>query len=344
MTSKCLKLTAMKTIHIAFLLFPKVHLQDLAGPAQVFYEASEPGTVQFKISYVSTDPEVMSAQGLPLAPLNPPESIVLHRGDLVCIPGFSFADFLEGELDARIDQVKDWILEQHRKGVFIASICSGALALARLGLLNHTAYTSHWKCLPYMKAQFPKIQQLKNRLYVLDQGIFTSAGMTSGIDMCLALIEQWCSPLLAAKVAREMVINIRRAETQDQENVFLDFKNHFNADVYKAQVILASNLRADFTVSELGGALHMTVRHLSRLFKQHTGQTIQAYREKIRIEHGEQLLLNSEMTVKEIAAKCGFGSPRQFSRLWQSTKGMSPGAYRKMTKSKTAGQLLKGGQ
>ena len=74
--------------------------------------------------------------------------------------------------------------------------------------------------------------------------------MTSGIDMALAIVEQWRTPLLSAKIAKEMVINVRRAETQNQENIFLDFKNHFNADVYKAQEILAENLNADFTIEK----------------------------------------------------------------------------------------------
>jgi len=318
---------------VAFLLFPKVHLQDLAGAAQVFYEAAALGTGNFRLHYVSPLPEVQSAQGLPFAPLHHFEHLNLKKGDVLCIPGFDYVSCLAGELDAPIRAVKDWVWAQREQGVYIASVCTGAMALAKMGLLDHVNYTCHWKCLPYMKEQFPKAKQLDNRLYVFDKGIFTSAGMTSGIDMALALVERWRTPLLAAKVAQEMVINVRRAETKKQENIFLDFENHFNAEVYKAQEILANRLEVSFSIEELAKMMNLSTRHLSRLFKHHTGETIQAYRDKMRLEHGEQLMQNTEMSIKEIALACGFENGRQFSRLWQKWKGTSPGRFKRSVNS-----------
>ncbi len=318
----------METTQIAFILFPKVHLQDLGGPAQVFFEAAELGKGRFKTVFASPEKMVVSAQGLSFSGLAPLERLSLKPRDLVCIPGFDYKSFTEGEMDAVIDRTGEWLREQRNKGVFIASICSGALALGRMGLLDHVECTSHWKCLSYMKNHFPKARVLENRLYVLDKGIFTSAGMTSGIDMALALVEAWRSPLLAAKVAQEMVINVRRAETKEQKNIFLDFKNHFNAEVYRAQEILANRLEAEFTISDLAREMNLSGRHLARLFKNHTGQTIQAYRDHLRLEHGEQLLRHTEMSVKEVAAACGFADPRQFSRLWTRERGCPPGVFK----------------
>lgn len=323
----------METTKIVFLLLPKMHLQDLAGAAQVFYEASELGNRNFKIHFTAADKNVTCAQGLAFSTLTNMQDLSLKKGDMVCVPGFDFASFQAGDLDAVIERSKNWLWEQREKGVYIASICSGALALGRMGLLDHVDCTSHWKCMPYMKEHFPKARVLENRLYVFDKGIFTSAGMTSGIDMALALVERWRSPLLAAKVAQEMVINVRRNETAGQQNIFLDFKNHFNADVYKAQEILANRLDASFTITDLARIMNKSSRHLSRLFKDHTGETVQAYREKLRIEHGERLLLHTEMSVKEIAIECGFGNPRQFSRFWGRVKGCAPGEFRRGGKS-----------
>ncbi len=320
----------MKPIRIVFLLFPKTHLLDLAGPAQVFYEADQvSGQQHFQVAFANADGAVHSEQGLDFSNMTRPENLKLEKGDFVCVPGFDFLSFKNGELDEAILRQKNWLWQQRKKGVFIGSICSGALALAKLGLLDKVQCTTHWKCLPYAQNHFPTARWLDNRLYVFDKEMFTSAGMTAGIDMALGLVDKWCSPLLAAKVAQEMVINVRRAETKDQQNIFLDFDNHFNAEVYRAQEILASRLDVRFTVSDLAQMMNLSERHLARLFKCHTSQTIQAYRDRLRLQHGEQLLLNTEMFVKEIAVACGYESSRQFIRLWKKEKGLGPERWRK---------------
>jgi transcriptional regulator GlxA family with amidase domain len=331
----------MKPINIVFLLFPKTHLLDLAGPAQVFYEANQiSGQQHFRISFANTDRAVRSEQGLGFSDMTCPENFNLEKGDFVCVPGFDFLSFKNGELDAAILKQKNWLWQQRKRGVFLGSICSGAFVLAKLGLLDNVQCTTHWKCLPYAQSHFPKARWLDNRLYVFDKELFTSAGMTAGIDMALGLVDKWCSPLLAAKVAQEMVINVRRAETKDQKNIFLDFDNHFNAEVYRAQEILTSRLDARFTVSDLAQMINLSERHLARLFKRHTGQTIQAYRDRLRLQHGEQLLLNSEMFVKEIAVACGYESSRQFIRLWKKEKGFGPEGWRKKFLSPTLPQNM----
>lgn len=320
---------AMKQTRIVFVLLPKVQMLDLAGAAQVFYEATELGNGNFKLHFASVSPEVTSAQGLALSPVCRLQDLSLGSGDFVCVPGVDFNSFLAGEMDSAIAEMKPWMWAQQEKGVFIGSICSGALALGKLGMLDGVECTCHWKCLAYMRDHFPKAWVRDNRLYVFDKNIFTSAGMTAGIDMSLALVEKWRNPLLAAKVAQEMVINVRRADTKEQKNTFLDFKNHFNPEVYRAQEVLANRLDARFTIGHLAQEMNMSARHLTRLFKSHTGQTVQAYRDGLRLAHGEQLLLHTERSIKEIALECGFENRRQFMRLWKQKKGIPPGGFRK---------------
>lgn len=314
----------METTNIVFLIFPHAHLQDLSGPAQVFYEANHQGRERYRIHFAAADESVRSAQGLLLADLKNPASLTLQKGDMVCVPGFDFRRFCRGEMDESIRTMRPWLRRQRDDGVFIASVCSGALVLGKMGLLDGTQYTTHWKCVDYAKAEFPNARFIDQRLYVFDRGVFTSAGMTAGVDMALSLVEKWTSPLLAAKIAQEMVINVRRAETKDQQNIFLDFQNHFNADVYQAQELLANHLEASFTVTDLAKSLNRSSRQLARLFKKHTGQTIQAYRDQLRLQQGEQLLRNTQMSVKEIAGQCGFESARQFARLWKKQTGQTP--------------------
>lgn len=317
---------------IAFLLFPKTQLMDFAGPAQVFYEAGQLGGGPYQLHYTSVNSDQPTEQGVQLSGLQPLDSLRLQAGDLLCLPGVDYDSFRSGQMDATIDKTRDWMCTQKERGVLIASVCSGSLILAKMGLLDGVQCATHWKCIDYFKAEFPRARLCEDRLYCLNKGIFTSAGMTSGIDMALALVEQWDSPLVAAKVAQEMVINIRRAETREQKNIFLDFKNHFNPDVYQVQEILANRLDTAYTVNDLAQELNKSPRHLSRLFKKHTGKTVQAYRDGLRLEHGEQLLLHTEMPVQEIALACGFGNVRQFIRLWKTHKGCPPGRYRERLK------------
>ncbi|MCB0687571.1 MAG: helix-turn-helix transcriptional regulator, partial [Saprospiraceae bacterium] len=109
---------------------------------------------------------------------------------------------------------------------------------------------------------------------------------------------------------------------------FLDFKNHFNPEVYKAQEILSAKLSSGFTIDDLGKEMNMSPRQLSRLFKHHTGSTIQDYRDRVRITLGEQLLKYSEKSIKEIAIECGFENSRQFIRIWKKYHGVTPSHFR----------------
>lgn len=319
----------MEPANIVFLLFPKTHLLDLAGPAQVFYEANREGRTRFRLHFASMETDLTTEQGLLFSNLTAPGQLRLRKGDLICVPGIDFNSFCRGEMDGAIKKAAPWLHGKRAEGVFVASICSGALVLAQMGILDNVQCTTHWKCMPYAKKHFPAARFMDHRLYVFDQGVFTSAGMTAGIDMALSLVEKWSNPLLAATIAQEMVINIRRADTKDQQNIFLDFKNHFNADVYRAQEILANRLDARFTIGDLARQLNMSGRQLARLFKSHTGQTIQVYRDQLRLEQGEKLLRHTEMSVKEIAGRCGFASARQFARLWKNKNGCAPSESRR---------------
>lgn len=313
---------------VAFILLPGVHLMDLAGPAQVFYEASQLGRVSIRLQYASVQGQVPTAQALALAPTLTLENLHLGHGDFLCIPGVDLKRLQRGDLDQTIERLRNWLPKQQSKGVLLGSICSGALVLAKLGLLDGRACTTHWKCIEYLQQQYPAARVKPNRLYCFDEGVYTSAGMTSGIDMSLALIERWTNPLLAAKVAQEMVINVRRPETSSQENTFLNFKNHFHPLVYRAQELLSDDLRTEFTLEELSRQLHLSSRQLARLFKHHTGQTIHAYRQQIRAERAEQLLQHSDLSIKEIAQACGFAQVRQLIRLWKKVKQCTPGQWR----------------
>lgn len=315
---------------IVFLIFPGTHLLDLSGPAQVFYEANRMGNLGLDIEFVSSQKQVTSEQGLQIAGLKSPGEVDLRKDDFLIIPGIDFNSFIEGELDETIERLIPWLKEQYNKQVRMATICSGSLILARSGLLNNVRCTSHWKCLEYMSENFPAINVLENRLFVYDRNIYTSAGMTSGIDMSLSIIEDLFGPVLTSKIAREMVVHIRRDKDSEQETIYLDYRTHFNPAIHKVQDYIISHTSQNPTLEELARVANMSVRNLTRCFKEITGRTITEFKHDIKLDWGKSLLNNPRFTIEQVAEKCGYNNPRQFRRIWKERKGMGPSQYRKL--------------
>ena len=314
---------------VCFLLLSQVHLMDLAGPAQVFYEASNLGTVRYKLLYCSTRNEVVSEQGLLLGDLKLFSTIHLKSGDFIFVPGIDFKSFTEGKLDDDIRCITPWLKNQLAQGVQVASICSGALVLASAGLLNRKKCTSHWKCIDYMKHHYPLISVQTDRLYVNDGNIFTSAGMTSGIDMALSILEDHHGPVLPAKVAREIVVYLRRNNTDSQQTIYLDYRTHFSPSIHLVQDYIISHPTKNPGLQELASVGHTSVRSLTRTFKKATGHTIIEFKNAVKVELARTLIHNNSYTMEKISSLCGFQSVRHFRRIWTKKVGTSLTTYRK---------------
>lgn len=312
------------------LLFSKVHVFDFAGAVQVFYEANTIGRKKFDMVYVSTRKDIETEQHIQFSKLELIGNITPRRKDIICVPGVDFEQLVTGELDREIETARYFLEDHHRQGGTILSICTGSIVLMNLGLLNGKKASTHWKCFDWVKKRFPLIQLQEESLYSVDANIYTSAGMTTGIDMTLAYLEELYDPLLAAEVARELVINVRRENIGSQKNTFLNFKNKFHPVVYRVQQILKSRMGEIVTVHELASQMSMSERNLNRLFKEHTGIGIAEYRNKIKLQEAEKLLLHSEKTVKEITQALGYQEPAYFNRIWKQKHGVSPGKFRKL--------------
>ncbi len=321
-----------KLIHqkrkIVFVVLRHVHLMDLAGPAQVFYEASRIGSTDYELVYVSTSKEVTSEQGLVFTSIRLPEEVSLSDGDFIFVPGIDFQSFTEGRISADIRILSPWLKEQLRRGVQLASVCSGSLVLAEAGMLNGKKCTSHWKCVDYMKSRYPNVNVLTDRLYVQDNSIFTSAGMTSGIDMSLSIIEHHQGPVVAAKVAREIVVYLRRNNYDSQQTIYLDYRTHFNPAVHKVQDYIISNPGKNPDLEELAAVANTSVRSMTRLFKKSTGHTIIEFKNAVKTELASRLLHNKDLTLEKIASLCGFESARHFRRIWTQHMGKTLNDYR----------------
>lgn len=301
-------------------LVPQVHLLDLAGPVQAFFEANLFGA-NYAISYHAAAARVPAAQGL-----------VLEASTALPAPGPGDTLLVPGMESTTIDRLEaapaPWFRAALARGARLASVCSGAFLLGAAGLLDGRACTTHWKVTDLLTKRYPRARVLRNRLFVEDGPIVTSAGVASGIDMALALVERDHGSLVAARTAREMVVYVRRAGEREQVSVFLEYRTHLNEGVHRVQDWLIAHPEARPTLDHLARVAAMSRRHLTRTFRQATGVTLKTFTTRIRLRVAGDLLRDPDRTVESVAAACGFKDARQLRRLWQEMHGTTPGAWR----------------
>ena len=311
-------------MRVIFAIADQVELFDLAGPAQVFYEAACAGA-DYRIVHASIQQEAASAQGVALAKLEPlPKSA--GAGDIVLVPGSSI---LRSTGWARNNaSFLAWLRSAHRNGATVASVCVGAFALGAAGLLDGRSCTTHWKYVDALQQRFPRAHVIANRLYVFDGTIATSAGIASGVDLALAMVERDQSARIAAVVAREMVISVRRLGSQEQLSSYFSGRDHMVHEVHVVQDWLVDNPGISFTLDELAARAGVSTRTLTRQFKAATGRTVNAYATSLRLEYARSLLRDPSLTIDDIAERCGFADGRHLRRLWKGAHGAPPSAYR----------------
>jgi transcriptional regulator GlxA family with amidase domain len=307
-----------------FLILPGVHLLDLAGPVQVFDTAARVFDLPYSLLFCASSAEVQSAQRLYLARL---EALPEPDGaDLIMVPGTGASPLDRREL---LDQpTKCWLCESYQAGARIASICSGATILGEAGLLHRRRCTTHWADISDLRARYPTAQVLEGVLYVHDRGITTSAGVASGIDMALWLLEQDCGPRIAADVARHLVVYLRRNGYERQVSVHLEYRAHLDPSVHRVQDWLAEHVSEPASLAELAEVGRTSVRSLTRAFKAATGITPRAYQQLLRLELATHLVSDSDLSLEVIAAKSGFSDARHFRRVWLEHFGTPPSRAR----------------
>jgi transcriptional regulator GlxA family with amidase domain len=309
---------------VLFLVLPQVNLLDLAGPAQVFHAATQLG-MPYRLIFCALRPEVCSAQGLVFAHLLPLEPV--QPGDLVIVPGLQLGK--EGSRRGQEEpEMSRWLRQAYDADCLIASVCTGAFVLGEAGLLDGRRCTTHWVSLAALQERYPRACVLDSALFVHDNGVITSAGIASGIDMALSLLEQRHGPLFTAQVARYLVVYLRRNGSQSQDSVYLQYRTHLDPAVHQAQDYLINHIAGPISLKTLADAVHLSVRSLSRRFKEATGLTPVQYHQRLQIELASTFLHDPGLSIEEIAHKCGFEDARHFRRLWQRTFGVPPSISR----------------
>lgn len=323
-TFACLMTTTSPSLpQLVFTVPPGVHVLDLTGPVQVFYEAGTYGQ-SYRLTYCSYQGTVHSSAGLGLGPLVPFADVVVADDDVVFVPGLEMTYLQSAAFRREGGAFFAWLRELHGRGVRLCSICTGAFVLAEAGLLNGRRCTTHWRRLAELQARFPRALTQTDTLFVQDGNVYTSAGVTAGIDLALYLLENWHGPLFATKVARELVVYTRRGAGHSQQSIYLDYRNHLHAGVHEVQDWLTENLAAGATLADLAERVHMSPRTLTRTFRQATGLSIHAYTAALRRELARTLRRNPALTQQAIAAQCGFRSVRQLQRLLATPAPVTP--------------------
>lgn len=310
--------------NVVFAIPPQVHLLDINGPAHVFYEAKEYGTdIELHFISLSSKTEIKSSAGLHFTKLVKFENITLNPEDIIFIPGFEYHLISDKIFIKSIKSFLDWIKIQYEKGVHICSVCTGSFILAETGLLNHKSATTHWKYFDEFSKKFSKVILEKNRLFTSSEKIHSSAGVSSGIDLSLFLIEQFYGTTHALHIAKEVLVYFRRSGSDPQLSIFLQYRNHLNQRIHNVQDYLINNLSEVFTLEELASQVYMSQRNLTRLFKKTIGITIGEYLEKLRIEKIIALLSEGHK-VDYVANQVGLKSSNQVRFILKRHKGILP--------------------
>jgi transcriptional regulator GlxA family with amidase domain len=294
---------------VVFLLVPGVHLLDLAGPAQVFSTAAGLG-LRYELIYVAEAADITTAQGLTVhARTGWPD---LTPRDLIVVPGWRAPSLANsGHLTApTLRRLRD----HHESGGTVVSVCAGADALGRAGLLDGRRCTTHHDVQDELARRHPKADVVRDVLYVVDGRIVTSAGIASGIDLALHLMAVHHGPATAARIAREMVVYVRRNGDDPQHGVMLRHRSHLSDLVHRIQDTIDARFTERLPLDALAHAAGCSPRTLTRTFTAATGITPLRYQQLLRLERAEHLI-GQGVTMDTAARTVGFSDARMLRRL-----------------------------
>lgn len=309
-----------------FVLLPNVLLLDFAGPWHAFQVANIP-TPYFRLHAVAPEASVNIGHGLGLT-LTGVEALpeVLPPGAVVVIPG---GHAYEAVLKTPAGQaVLDWLARVFTPEHCMVTVCSGALVAARAGLLADRRCTTHHVLTERLARLEPRARVVEDRIFVHDGNVCTSAGFTAGLDLALYLIGEWCGQPVALAAARQMVVYLRRSGDDPQLSPWLSWRNHLHPKVHAVQDRICRHPEQRWSLEQLADTAHLSVRHLTRVFRDTTGISIHDYQRRISLDHARRLLAETGHSIERVAELSGFGTARTLRRAWQAEFGQAPSEMR----------------
>jgi transcriptional regulator GlxA family with amidase domain len=312
---------------IGLLLFDGITALDVAGPMEAFASARLPGdergtTSCYELLTIGlTAKDVVAESGLILKPGTTLAGC--PRLDTLIIPGG------RGLREGRTSLVvANWVKSRAATTRRIASVCTGIFGLAPTGLLDGNTVTTHWRYADDLSRKFPALKVEANALFLNNGRIYTSAGITAGIDLCLALIEEDYGRPAALMVARELVVFMKRPGGQEQYSEPLRFQIDSTDSTTLVAAHIRSHLNRDLSVDALARLAHLSYRQFSRRFKAAFHCSPAAYVEAVRLDEARTRLCETRCNINQLAASVGFASDDAFRRAFERRFGVSPGHYR----------------
>jgi len=319
-----------KTLRIALLAYPGMNLLDLSGPLQAFATASRVASSTEVPSLRRYQVEVFSAAGgalttgpgltimtMPLAALEKWDA------DTLIAPGGSIGETFDAD-PALVAAIAHHAGRVRR----VCSVCTGAFLLAAAGLLDGSRATTHWDWASRLQAQYPAIEVDPEPIFIQAGHIWTSAGVTAGIDLALALIDEDYGHKVAIAVARQLVMFIKRPGGQSQFSVPLASQSADNPRFAELHAWIAANLKDDLRVENLASRVNMSARSFARSYVAQQGRTPAKTVEAMRLEAACRALEESDLPLKRIADETGHGEEQNLRRVFVRQLGISPAQYR----------------
>jgi transcriptional regulator GlxA family with amidase domain len=315
-----------RPIHI--LAFPNVQLLDVSGPLQVFASANvqmqENGQAApySPIVIAQQDGSVVSSAGLGLhthpLPKTPSDTLIVAGGRGVHIA-------------LQDTQLLQWVRQQASRARRVASVCTGAFMLAEAGVLDGHRVVTHWDSCDELARRYPALHVDPEPIFINEDSLWTSAGVTAGIDLALALVEADLGRNIALAVARDLVVFLKRPGGQSQFSTALSMQHATRSQDSRfgdLHAWILDNLASDLSVATLAAQVGMSERSFVRHYRAHTGNTPARAIEQLRVEAARRLLGDSALPIKRIADRCGFGTEETLRRSFLRAVSVTPQAYR----------------
>jgi transcriptional regulator GlxA family with amidase domain len=316
---------------IVIVAFDGVQSLDVTGPLEVFAAATAAlgdgaGGYRVRVLTAAGAP-ITASSGLGLLPHGALESASARIDTLVIAGG-------DGTAGAMSDPaLVPWVRATAPRCRRVTSVCSGAFLLAEAGLLDGRRATTHWSVCALLARRYPAVTVEPEPIYVRDGDVWTSAGVTAGMDLALALVEEDHGRELALQVARRLVLFLRRPANQAQFSAQLSAQLADRAPLRDLQAWMADHPGADLSVEAMARRAAMSPRHFARAFRAEVGMTPARYVERVRLEAARRRLEESDDAVERVAAECGFGTAETMRRTFVRALDVPPAEYRRRFRS-----------
>jgi transcriptional regulator GlxA family with amidase domain len=308
---------------VVIVVFPGVQTLDVTGPAEVLRAATRIRPPGYEVTVAAADAGPLPTSTVSFMPDARLEEIDTGPIDTLIVAGGTGTRSAEDD-----ERLVDWIAAAARRSRRVASVCTGAFLLARAGLLNGRRATTHWASCAELADRYPAVAVEHDPIFVRDGNVVTSAGVTAGMDLALALVEEDLGRQTALDAARWLVVFLQRPGGQAQFSAQLAAQAADRAPLRELQAWIPDHLDEDLTVPALARRACMSDRNFARAFRRETGLTPGAYVEAARVERARIALENGDLAVELVADQAGFGTVETMRRAFRRQVGVSPAEYR----------------